>query len=167
MSRVRSEPKNTFKASDFIAAFLVRAGISHVFEVSGGMIAHLLDSFERCPGLSLVSVRHEQSGAFAAEGMARWAGKPAVALGTAGPGAVNLLTGIASCWCDSIPAIFIAGQVQTYYERGSRSLRQFGLQEADVAAMAASVTKAVYKVRRVVDLPETLAAHAGSATERV
>ncbi len=144
------------KCTDYIAEFLVRAGVTHVFELSGGMIAHLLDSFSRHKKLNVISVHHEQSGAFAAEGFARYSGKPAVALGTSGPGALNLVTGIASCYYDSIPAIFITGQVQTYLQRADRAVRQFGLQECEFSAVVKSISKDVYAPKAADELPATM-----------
>ena len=81
------------KASDWVADFVAAQGTSHVFEVVGGMITHLVDSFTKRGAPKLVSVRHEQGGAFAADAWGRVAGAPGVAMATSGPGAVNLLTG--------------------------------------------------------------------------
>jgi acetolactate synthase-1/2/3 large subunit len=144
------------KVSDYIAAFLVKAGITHVFELSGGMLAHLLDSFSRHPQLSVVSVHHEQAGAFAAEAFGRYARRPAVALGTSGPGALNLVSGIAGCYYDSIPSLFLTGQVQTYLQRGARQVRQYGLQECNFLEVARPIAKAVFAVSRVSDLAAIL-----------
>ncbi|MCX6626186.1 MAG: thiamine pyrophosphate-binding protein [Candidatus Solibacter sp.] len=89
------------KASDYIAAALDHYGVRHVFEVSGGMITHLLDSIHRQGKIRLVSVHHEQAAAFAADAVGRMSGTPGVAMATSGPGATNLLTGIGSCYYDS------------------------------------------------------------------
>jgi len=145
------------KVTDYIADFLAGSGVTHVFELSGGMIAHLLDSFSRHQAIRVVSVHHEQAGAFAAEAFARMSGKPAVALGTSGPGALNLVSGIASCYYDSIPAIFITGQVQTYLQRGERKVRQFGLQECGFTSVAKSIAKAVFAVSKAPEVPVVLA----------
>ena len=74
------------KASDYIAAFLERKGVTCVFELSGGMIAHLLDSLGTQKKIQLVSMHHEQGAAFAAEAYGRMTGVPGVALATSGPG---------------------------------------------------------------------------------
>lgn len=145
------------RATDYLASVLEKAGITHVFELSGGMIAHLLDSFHQNPSIRVVSVHHEQAGSFAAEGYGRMTGRPAVSLGTSGPGALNLLLGIAGCYYDSIPAVFITGQVQTYLQRRDRPIRQFGLQECNFLPVAAPVAKATYYVGTSAELPAVLA----------
>lgn len=144
------------KASDHVADFLHAQGVTHVFEVIGGMITHLIDSVHRRGKVKLVNVHHEQAAAFAAEAMGRATGVPGVAMATSGPGAVNLLTGIGSCYFDSTPAVFITGQVNLHEQKGRRSIRQLGFQETDIAAMAVPITKAVYRVRSSKSLPGVL-----------
>ena len=95
------------KATDYIAQFLHEHGVCSVFELSGGMITHLLDSIHRAGQVRLVSVHHEQGAAFAADAVGRMTGVPGVAMATSGPGATNLLTGMGSCYFDSSPAVFI------------------------------------------------------------
>jgi acetolactate synthase-1/2/3 large subunit len=141
------------KASDFIVRFLAERGVTHVFEVSGGMITHLLDSCYRLGAPELVSVRHEQAAGFAAEGLARITGVPGVAMATSGPGATNLLTAIGSLYFDSYPAVFITGQVNRHELKGERETRQAGFQETDIVSMARPVTKAAWLVTE----PERLA----------
>ncbi len=145
------------KASDFIVDYLASRGVSHVFEVIGGMITHLMDSFSRAGRPRVVSVHHEQAAAFAAEGMARMTGIPGVALATSGPGATNLLTGIGSCYFDSTPAVFITGQVNRSEQKRDRPIRQLGFQETDIVSIAAPITKAAWLVDRAEDIPELLA----------
>lgn len=132
------------KVSDYIAAFLHKQGITAVFEMAGGMITHILDSIASYKEINIISMHHEQAASFAADGYARITGRPGVALATSGPGATNLLTGIAGCYFDSIPAIFITGQVNLHEQKGNRAIRQLGFQETDIASMAAPVTKAVF-----------------------
>jgi len=134
------------KASDFIASFLSKKGILSVFELSGGMITHILDSLNQTTNIKIVTMHHEQAAAFAAEGYGRITGLPGVALATSGPGATNLLTGIGSCFFDSTPAIFITGQVNTHEQKGELSIRQLGFQETDIVAMAKPITKACFLV---------------------
>ncbi len=118
------------------------------------MITHLLDSFAESGQFNIISMHHEQAAAFAAEGVARQTkGKTiAVAMGTSGPGATNLITGIGSCWFDSVPCLFITGQVNTRELRGDRAIRQQGFQELGIVEVVRSLTK--YAVR--VDSPEDL-----------
>lgn len=140
------------KVSDFIADFFVRKGIETVFELSGGMITHILDSLRQTTDIKIVSMHHEQGAAFAAEGFARIKGIPGVALATSGPGATNLLTGIGSCYFDSVPAIFVTGQVNTHEQKGNRQIRQLGFQETDIVTMATPITKAAFLVNEASDI---------------
>lgn len=144
------------KASDYIAQILSNYGVRHVFEVSGGMIAHLLDSIHRLGKVQIVSVHHEQAAAFAADAVGRITGVPGVAMATSGPGATNLLTGIGSCYFDSSPAVFITGQVNRDEQKGDRHIRQLGFQETDIVAMATTITKAALRVNAVEELPALL-----------
>jgi acetolactate synthase-1/2/3 large subunit len=144
------------KASDFIAEFIEQKGITSVFELSGGMITHILDSFNQKTKVQIVTMHHEQSAAFAAEGYARITGLPGVALATSGPGATNLLTGIGSCYFDSTPAIFITGQVNRHELKGSREIRQLGFQETDIVTMAKPISKYCIQVTNPEELPQIL-----------
>ena len=144
------------KVTDYIADFLEKARVQTVFELSGGMITHLLDSLCRRQRIRIVSMHHEQAAAFAAEANGRITGIPGVALATSGPGATNLLTGIGSCYFDSSPAVFITGQVNRNEQKAGRSIRQLGFQETDIVAMAQPITKAAWIVRDVTELPELL-----------
>lgn len=145
------------KVSDYISSFLYAQGIHYVFEVTGGMITHLLDSIH-CQGkIRLISTHHEQAAAFAAEAMSRITGVPGVVMATSGPGATNLLTGICSCYFDSSPAIFITGQVNRHEQKGSRPIRQLGFQETDIVSMASHVTKASWCVQSPDEIPSLLA----------
>lgn len=142
------------KASDALARFLIAQQVHTCFELVGGMITHMLDSLAESGQFNIISMHHEQSAAFAAEGVARYTkGKTiAVAMGTSGPGATNLITGIGDCWFDSVPCLFISGQVNTRELKGDRAIRQQGFQELDIVEIARSLTK--YAVR--IDTPEVL-----------
>jgi acetolactate synthase-1/2/3 large subunit len=144
------------KASDFVARYLEARGVTHAFELVGGMITHLLDSLSRHSKVTIVCCHHEQGAAFAAEGLARITGVPGVALATSGPGATNLLTGIGSCFFDSTPAVFITGQVNTHELKGERGIRQLGFQETDIVSMAQPICKRAIQVQRAEDLPQVL-----------
>ncbi|MBE0683417.1 MAG: thiamine pyrophosphate-binding protein [Anaerolineales bacterium] len=141
------------KTSDYIMNYLEQRGVTHIFEVIGGMITHLVDSAYRQEGLQLVSTHHEQSAAFAADAMGRITGIPGVAMATSGPGAVNLLTGIGSCYFDSVPAVFITGQVNIHEQKGDREIRQLGFQETDIVSMARPITKAAWAVQSSDQIP--------------
>ena len=141
------------QASDWIAETLVAQGVDTVYEVVGGMIANFIDALHRDGRVRIVSCHHEQAAGFAAEGHARMTGIPGVAMGTSGPGAINLLTAVGSCHFDSVPAVFITGQVNRSEQKGERPIRQLGFQETDVAAMAEPITKAAWRVRAAEELP--------------
>lgn len=157
------------KASDALAKFLIAHQVQTCFELVGGMITHLLDSLAESGQFNIVSMHHEQSAAFAAEGVARYArGKTiAVAMGTSGPGGTNLITGIGSCWFDSVPCLFITGQVNTHELKGNRAVRQQGFQELDIIKVAHSLTKYAVRVDVADDLlPELHRALSASLSGR-
>ncbi|CAM4332555.1 thiamine pyrophosphate-binding protein [Paenibacillus alkaliterrae] len=143
------------KLSDYVIDFIVRQGVTHLFEMVGGAIAHLVDSTYERKDIHCVSVHHEQAAAFAAEGYARTSGGLGVAMATSGPGALNLTTGIASCYFDSVPALFITGQVNTYEYKFDRPLRQIGFQETDIV----SIVKPITKYAELVAEPSTIRYH--------
>jgi len=129
------------KLSDYVIDFISRQGVTHVFELIGGAITHLIDSIHNHSDIECVSVHHEQTGAFAAESYARINGRLGVAMATSGPGALNMVTGIGSCWFDSVPCLFITGQVNTYEYKFDRSIRQLGFQETDIVSIVKPITK--------------------------
>ena len=153
------------KASDFIALFLEKKEIKHVFELSGGMITHLLDSLNQKTKINIVTMHHEQSASFAADAYGRVTGLPGVALATSGPGATNLLTGIGNAYFDSSPCIFITGQVNRHEQKGDRPIRQLGFQETDIIAMAKPITKACFLINEPSDIPEIFKKASKTATE--
>jgi acetolactate synthase-1/2/3 large subunit len=131
----------TMKASEYIVQFLVDQGIDKVFGYIGGAVAHLYDSLDKNAGIEIVSTVHEQGAGFAAEGYARVTGKTGVATATSGPGATNLITPIGSCFFDSIPTLFITGQVNTYEYKYDTPVRQIGFQETDIVSIVTPITK--------------------------
>ena len=129
------------KLTDYMIDFLVKEGVTHVFELIGGAITHLLDSVYSRDDIQCISVHHEQSAAFAAEAYARINGNLGVAMATSGPGALNLVTGIGSCYFDSVPCLFITGQVNTYEYKFEKAVRQLGFQETDIVRVVKPLTK--------------------------
>ncbi len=134
------------KVSDYIVQFLINNGITDVFGYPGGMVTHLLDSFDKEKGKIRAHINyHEQASSFCACGYAAVCSKPGVAFATSGPGATNLVTGICNAFFDSTPAIFITGQVNVYEGKKSLKVRQKGFQEMDIISLVKDVTKyAVY-----------------------
>ena len=123
--------------------------------MAGGMITYLLDSLYQSR-IKIISMHHEQACAFAAEGYARMRGTPGVALATSGPGALNLLTGIGSCYFDSVPVLFITGQVNRGELKGLRAVRQLGFQETDIVAVAHPIVKDAWQVQEPSQIPALL-----------
>ena len=134
------------KASDFVVEFLISKGITDAFGYPGGMVTQLMDSFGKYSDkISAHVTYHEQGAAFAACGYAQTSGKPGVAYATSGPGATNLITGICDAYFDSIPTIFLTGQVNSNEAKGKYEVRQRGFQETDIISIVKPVTKyAVY-----------------------
>ncbi len=144
------------QVAEYIPEYLRRRGVTHVYEVIGGMITRLADAVQRQGRLKLIDMHHEQAAAFAADAAGRLTGIPGVAMATSGPGATNLLTGIASCYYDSVPAIFLTGQVNRNEQKGNRATRQLGFQETDIVAMAAPVTKAAWQITDPEQVPASM-----------
>ena len=128
--------------SDYIVSFLIDKGITDVFGYPGGMVTYLMDSFAKKKDLIKTHVcYHEQGASFNACGYAQVAQLPGVAYATSGPGATNLVTGIANAYFDSLPCIFITGQVNTYESKGTLEVRQKGFQETDIVSIVKTITK--------------------------
>jgi acetolactate synthase I/II/III large subunit len=144
------------KVADYLSQYLEHQNINHVFELVGGMITFMLDSIHQQTQIKIVSMHHEQGAAFAAEGWARIKGLPGVAFATSGPGATNLLTSIGSCYFDSVPTVFITGQVNRHEQKGDKAIRQLGFQETDIINMAKPITKAAWQVQNPEDFPAML-----------
>jgi len=146
------------KASDAVAQVLADNDIHHGFELIGGMIAHLVDSINSLGKTKLVSMHHEQGAAFAAGSISRASRhqEMGVALATSGPGATNLVTGIADCWLDSHPCLFITGQVNTHELKGESKVRQEGFQELGIVSIVQSITKYAHQVRTIDELLPSL-----------
>jgi acetolactate synthase-1/2/3 large subunit len=132
------------KLSDYIAQQLADWEVRHVFLVTGGGAMHLNDSIGQEPRIRYVCNHHEQASAMAAEAYARISGRPGVINVTTGPGGINALNGVFGAWTDSVPMLVISGQVKRetcMRSLGITGLRQLGDQEADILAIAGSITK--------------------------
>lgn len=141
------------KVSDFIFKYLVEHyQIHHCFLVTGGGAMHLNDSIGHTEGLNYVCNHHEQASAIAGEGYYRASGKLAVTCVTTGPGGTNAITGVLGQWLDSIPGLYISGQVKqstTIDACPELPLRQLGDQEADIKSMVRSITKYCVTIKDV------------------
>lgn len=130
------------KLSDYIVEYLIEKNISDVFGYPGGMVTHFMDSFSKYSDKICAHVTyHEQGASFAACGYAQTTGNVGVAYATSGPGATNLITGICNAYFDSIPCLFITGQVNSFESKGNMKVRQRGFQETDIISMVKGVTK--------------------------
>lgn len=144
------------KVAEYIISFLEAQGLDRIYEVIGGMTTLLIDAAFRNESMHIVSMHHEQAAAIAAEAYGRLTGKPGIVMATSGPGATNLITGIGSCFFDSVPAIFITGQVNTTEQKRDLKVRQFGFQETDIVSIVKPITKAAWSVKSEVEIPEIL-----------
>jgi len=130
---------------------LRQEGVSHIFGYPGGAVLPIYDAIFDCHDIKHILVRHEQGAAHMADGFARSTGKVGVCLATSGPGATNLVTGIATAYMDSIPMVAITGQVRT------TALGKDAFQEADITGITMPITKHNYLVKRVEDLANAIA----------
>lgn len=130
------------KLSDYLVTFFVERGIKDFFGYQGTMIAHVVDSICKNPEANNHSCYNEQGAAFAACGYARVTEGCAVAYATSGPGAINLISGIANAYYDSLPVVFISGQINTYETRYDiPELRQSAFQEIKMVDICKPITK--------------------------
>lgn len=129
------------KVSDFIVDFLAKQGVTHVFGLTGGAVVHMFDSAARSGKVDPVFTHHEQAASFAAEGYARLHGGLGAVMVTTGPGGTNAITGLAAAWLDSIPCIFISGQVRLGLTGRGYNVRQVGPQHLDIVPIVSSITK--------------------------
>ncbi len=133
---------------------LVRHGVEHIFGYPGGAILPIYDElylFEQRGLIKHILVRHEQGASHAADGYARATGKVGVCFGTSGPGATNLVTGIATAMMDSIPMVVITGQV------GRKSIGTDAFQETDIYGITLPIVKHSYVVRDPGDMARIIA----------
>ncbi len=129
------------KISEVVAEILDENGMTRVFGVSGGASLHLLKAVSDHPKLSLTCLHHEQSVAMAAEAYSRISNSIGVGIVTSGPGATNLLTGIAGAFFDSIPVVYVTGQVSTTRMKREKNVRQIGFQETPIVDIVKPITK--------------------------
>lgn len=138
-----------FSGSEILLESLKRQKVDVFFGLPGGAVLPLYDALYSA-GIRHLLVRHEQAAAFAADGYARVAGKPGVCLGTSGPGATNLITGLTSAMMDSIPIVALTGQVP------AALIGKDGFQEADTIGISLPSTKQSFAVRSAADIPRII-----------
>jgi acetolactate synthase-1/2/3 large subunit len=133
--------------SEMVVRSLQAEGVEVVFGLPGGTVIPLYDAFHDAEKPFHVLVRHEQAAAHAADGFARVSGRPGVCLATSGPGAANLVTGLATAWADSVPVVAVTGQAATAV------IGTDAFQEADMIGMTLPILKHSFPVREVERLP--------------
>lgn len=140
---------NILSGAQIIVEGLVREGVTHIFGIPGGACLPIFDAFYGSK-LDLVLTRHEQGAAHMADGYARSTGRVGVCIATSGPGATNLVTGLATAHMDSIPIVALTGQVSTSL------IGNDAFQEADATGVMRPVTKHNFMVKDVRDLARTI-----------
>ncbi len=138
-----------FLGSDVVIESLKKEGVEVVFGYPGGAVLPLYDALYRADFPHILA-RHEQGAIHAADGYARATGKVGVCIATSGPGATNLITGIATAYMDSVPIVAITGQV------GVSLIGKDSFQEADVRGITTPITKHNYLVKKIADLPRVM-----------
>jgi len=132
------------RVADYIPKFIYDKGVKHVFMLAGGGIMHLTDGLANNKDLKTICLHHEQSISMAIEAYAKITNNFALGYFTSGPGTTNALTGLAGAWLDSVPCLFISGQVkkkQSVYKSNIFGLRQIGVQEINILPIVRSITK--------------------------
>ena len=137
--------------ADVLCEALLLQGVDVIWGYPGGVILPLYDVLSDHPGLRHILVRHEQAAAHAADGYARASGRVGVCLGTSGPGATNLVTGIGTAMLDSVPMVVITGNVP------AALLGKDAFQEIDITGITLPMTKHNYLVRNANDIPHAVA----------
>ncbi|XP_016575201.1 acetolactate synthase 2, chloroplastic [Capsicum annuum] len=143
----RFRPDEPRKGCDVLVEALEREGVTTLFGYPGGTTLEIHQALTRCPTIRNILPRHEQGGIFAAEGYARATGFPGVCMATSGPGATNLISGLADAMLDSIPIVAITGQVPR------KMIGTDAFQEIPIVEVTRSITKHNYLVMDVEDIP--------------
>ena len=143
--------KRTRIGADALCEALLRQGVNMIFGYPGGVILPLYDVLGDYPELRHILVRHEQGGAHAADGYARATGNVGVCMGTSGPGATNLVTGIGTAQLDSVPMVAITGNVP------QALIGKDAFQEIDITGITLPMTKHNYLVRDADEIPHVIA----------
>jgi acetolactate synthase-1/2/3 large subunit len=137
--------------AEYILKFLISKNINNVFLLTGGAISFTVDAFSKNKNIKYTCVAHEQSAAMMADAYSRAGRGFGATMVTSGPGAQNLITGIACSWFDSIPVIHISGQVNKFElssnNKTTTKVRQIGFQETDIVSMVKPITKFAYQIK--------------------
>ena len=134
------------KVTDFIAKFLSTQNIKTAFGLQGGAVAHIFDSLEKF-NFDVTYMHHEESAALAGVAATKMSDFPALVVVTSGPGGTNAITGLLAAWQDSVPCIFISGQVRTNHVSYNKKVRQIGTQESKILDIVKPITKKIFYVK--------------------
>lgn len=134
------------RVSDYIVSYLKENGIKDFFGYQGTMISYFVDAIGKNKDVKNYVCYNEQGAALEAVGYAKTSGGISCAYSTSGPGATNLITGIADAYYDSVPVLFITGQLNTYEYTNVNSIRQQGFQESDIVSIIKPITKYAVKI---------------------
>src|SRR5712671_5626950 len=149
-TRPASTRGETMNGAEILVAAMEREGVEVIFAYPGGASMPIHQALTRSTKIRTILPRHEQGGSFAAEGYARATGRAGVCMATSGPGATNLVTGIADAYMDSVPLVAITGQVpQAMIGKG-------GFQETDIYGMTLPVVKHSYLVTDINEIPRVI-----------
>ena len=140
------------KVSDYIIKFIEKKKVKHIFVINGGAALHLIHSAGLSKKLKIIPTLHEQASAMAADSYSRITKNIGVAFATSGPGATNLITGVCGAYFDSVPVLYVTGQVSTFRDKNKTKVRQIGFQETDCVSIFKSITKYVVKIKKPLDI---------------
>ena len=146
--------------SDYTLKFLEKKKVKNVFLITGGAISFMVDAFSRNKKVKYTSVAHEQAAAMMADSYSRLGPNFSCTMVTSGPGATNLITGIACSYFDSIPSLHICGQVNTYEQQdghiSTKNVRQVGFHATDIEKISKPITKYSYKIKKASEIKYVL-----------
>lgn len=141
--------------SEYIAKFFKKDNITTIFGYQGGNISLTIDAIIR-EGVNFVETYNEQGASFAANAFAEITGRYGVAISSSGPGAINMLNGIANAYYDGIPCLFITGDVNTNFRNKYPNVRQSEFQEVDIISMCRPVVKKAYQIVSADEIPSVM-----------
>lgn len=144
------------KLTDYIVEYIKSQGIESVFGYTGGSIADLVDSICKSGNVRFIQNYNEQASSFCANSYAQVTGKTGIAISSSGPGAINMINGIANAYFDSVACLYITGNVHSLSKNTSKFVRQNAFQETDIVSMVKDITKYAVYLERAEDVKYVL-----------
>lgn len=139
------------KVTDLIAKILAGAGVKSCFGLQGGAVVHIFDSLEK-EGVNVYYMHHEQSASLASVANSKTTGELGCTVVTTGPAGTNAITGLLAAWQDSIPVVYLSGQVRSMHTSYGKKVRQVGTQEAPIL----EIVKPITKYSKLLDSPDDI-----------